>query len=277
MEIRTIYVVANATKDGAERALAVLKAWCGLKGIKVVPVEGRPPRNLEAEKGLVVALGGDGTVLRAAAAFADSALPILGANLGSLGFLTEVAAPSLSAALEAVLRGESTIEERARLSFASSTGKHGSVLNDLVVGRSASARFCELELLWSDGRVGTYPGDGLILSTATGSTAYNLSAGGPVIVPSAACVVATPLASHELGLRPVVFPSGEALRVRVRTRANLTADGDDVGDLPEGGEVTAELAARPTRLVHLRDAPPFFQVLAEKLNWANGRRPRAAP
>jgi len=275
MEIRTIYVVVNTTKEGAARAAAVLKAWCAVKGIETVSIEAKLPRKLDEGTGLVVALGGDGTVLRAATTFADAGLPILGANLGSLGFLTEIAASSLSTALEAVLRGDATVEERTRLSFVASTGKRGTVLNDLVVGHSAATRFCELELLWSDGRVGTYPGDGLILSTPTGSTAYGLSAGGPVVVPSAACVVVTPLASHTLGLRSVVFPSGEALRVRAHTEATLTADGDPAGELRAGGEVTVERSPVPTRLVRLRDSAPFFQVLAEKLGWTDGGRARA--
>ncbi len=276
MDIRRIYAVVNTTKEASARTLAVLKGWCGAKGIQVVCVEATLPRGLEKEGALVIALGGDGTVLRAAGLFADSPLPILGANLGSLGFLTEVPATSLSAALESILRDQFTLEERARLAFTASTGTKGTVLNDLVFGRSTAIGFCELELIWSDGSVATYPGDGLILATATGSTAYSLSAGGPVIVPSAACVVATPLATHKLGLRPVVFPSGEPLRVRARTQASLYADGDFLADLEAGAEVTVGQAAMPTRLVRLRDSPAFFQVLEHKLNWADDRHRKAA-
>jgi len=276
MDIRRIYAVVNTTKEASARTLAVLKGWCGAKGIQVVCVEATLPRGLEKEGALVIALGVDGTVLRAAGLFADSPLPILGANLGSLGFLTEVPATSLSAALESILRDQFTLEERARLAFTVSTGEKGTVLNDLVFGRSTAIGFCELELVWSDGSVATYPGDGLILATATGSTAYSLSAGGPVIVPSAACVVATPLATHKLGLRPVVFPSGEPLRVRARTQATLYADGDFQADLEAGAEVTVGQAAMPTRLVRLRDSPAFFQVLEHKLNWADDRHRKAA-
>jgi len=276
MDIHKIYVVVNTTKEASARTLAVLKGWCGAKGIQVTTVEATTPRVPEKEGALVVALGGDGTVLRAAALFADLALPILGANLGSLGFLTEVPATSLSAALESILRGEFTLEERARLAFTVSTGARGTVLNDLVLGRSTAIGFCELELVWSDGSVATYPGDGLILATATGSTAYSLSAGGPVIVPSAACIVATPLATHKLGLRPVVFQSEEPLRVRVRTPASLYTDGDFLTDLEGGAEVTVGPGPLPTRLVRLRDSPAFFQILEHKLNWADDRHRKAA-
>lgn len=275
MEIRRIYAVVNTTKDASARTVAVLKGWCGAKGIEVVTVD-KKPRALGKEGSLVVALGGDGTVLRAAAVFADVVVPILGANLGSLGFLTEVPATSLTAALEAILRNEFTLEERARLAFTTSTGTRGTVLNDLVLSHASAVGFCELELVWSDGSVATYPGDGLILATASGSTAYNLSAGGPIVVPSAACVVVTPLATHRLGLRSVVFPSDEPLRVRVRTAAGLYADGDFLTDLEAGAEVTVSQAAHPTCLVRLRDSPPFFQVLEHKLNWADDRRRKAS-
>jgi NAD+ kinase len=274
MEIHRIYVVANTTKEGAARALAVLKAWGHLKGIEVVAEGGRPSAQ-EGEGALVVALGGDGTVLRAAAAFADRGLPILGANLGSLGFLTQVGAASLTTALEGVLRGQFEIEERMRLSFSMTGGTRGTALNDLVIARPAEEGFCEVELSWRDGTVATYPGDGIILSTATGSTAYALSAGGPVVVPSAECILATPLAAHKLGLRPVVFPAEEVLHLRTRTPADAYADGDRVASLPERAEVTVGRAPLPTRLVRMHEAPSFFAVLENKLNWGDDRRRKA--
>lgn len=268
MELRRLYIVANTAKEGSLRALAVLKAWCQLKEIDAIPIEQDRPPYLESEGALIVALGGDGTVLRAASIFADLTIPILGANLGSLGFLTQVAAPLLTRALEDVLKDRCAIEERMRLSF-TALGKRGTVLNDVVIAGTSPRRFCELELHWSDGAVATYPGDGLILSTATGSTAYNLSAGGPVIVPPAACVLASPLAAHKLGLRSVVFSAEEILQVRCKTAASLFADGDYLADLPATAQVTVERAPRPTLLVRMRDAPPFFQVLEEKLNWGD--------
>jgi len=268
MELRRIYIVANETKEGSLRALAVLKAWCQLKEIETVPIDQGAPSSPETEGALVVALGGDGTVLRAASIFANFMIPILGANLGSLGFLTQVQSTVLTQALEEVLHDRCTIEERMRLSF-TTTKTRGTVLNDVAITGTAKGRFCELELLWSDGAVAIYPGDGLILSTATGSTAYNLSAGGPVIVPPAPCIVASPLAAHKLGLRSVIFSSEEILRVRSRTAASLFADGDHVVDLPPAAEVTIERAPLPTQLVRMHDAPPFFQVLEEKLNWGD--------
>lgn len=268
MNLDRIYIVANTSKDGALRALAVLKAWAQAKGIEAIPVQEEAPRLAETGGALVVALGGDGTVLRAAALFADSALPILGANLGSLGFLTQVPAASLTRALEGVRGDRFTIEERMRLAYA--TGRTvGTVLNDLVISGTSRHRFCELELLWSDGKVASYPGDGLILATSTGSTAYNLAVGGPVIVPPAGCILASPLAVHKLGVLPVVFPADEVLRVETHTGTSLFADGDFVADLPPGSRITVERATPPTRLVRMADAPSFFQILRSKLNWGD--------
>ncbi len=268
MKLHRIYIVANTSKEGALRTLAVLKAWAQAKGIEAVPVDREPPRLAETEGALVVALGGDGTVLRAASLFAESAVPILGANLGSLGFLTQVAASSLTLALEAVRGDRFTIEERMRLSF--TTGdRTGTVLNDLVITGTSLRRFCELELLWSGGKIASYPGDGLILATSTGSTAYNLAVGGPVIVPPAGCILASPLAVHKLGVLPVVFPADEVLRVETRTAATLFADGDFVADLPAATRITVERGAIPTRLVRMVGAPSFFEILHAKLNWGD--------
>jgi NAD+ kinase len=268
MKLQKIYIVANTEKEGALRTLAVLKAWAQLKGIETIPVDRDRPYFAEMEGTLVVALGGDGTVLRASSIFSNSAIPILGANLGSLGFLTQVKAPELTSALEGMLRDSFAIEERMRLSY---TVGHetGTVLNDIVITGTPTARFCELELMWSEGGVASYPGDGLILSTATGSTAYNLSAGGPVIVPPAACILASPLATHKLGLLPVIFPAEEVLLVRAHTQASMLADGDIVTELSAGDEVTVKRAVSPTRLVRMAGAPSFFRVLQEKLNWGD--------
>ena len=271
MNLERIYFVVNTSKPDTLSVLEEMKVWCEAHGIAAVLVsESAPSHTAEA---IVVALGGDGTVLRAAALFADSGVSILGINIGSLGFLTQAALAEWPAALEHVYNHRVSIEERMRLSFKAGETR-GSVLNDLVVTGTTDSRFCELELSWVDGIVAGYPGDGLILATATGSTAYSLSAGGPVIVPPAACILATPHAAHKLGLRPVIFPADEVLRVRSRTEVQLIADGDFVTTLPAESEIVIRRSERPTRLVRLADAPSFFRVLDVKLNWADpaGRR-----
>jgi len=267
MNIQRLYLLANARRERAVRTLAVVKAWCGLHDIDAVPLD----RGVDlVENGLVVALGGDGTVLRAASMVEASGLPILGANFGSLGFLTQATASALTQALESVLRDEFDIEERMRLAFAAG-GRAGTVLNDVVVAGPARARFCEVELRASMGLVASLAGDGLIVSTSTGSTAYSLSSGGPIIVPPAACLLATPLAPHTLGVRPIVFPPEEQLEILTRSAVTLFADGDVWGELEAGTAITIQRASEPTRLVRLRGAAPFFRVLREKLNWGEDR------
>ncbi len=269
MNLGRIYLVANTSKPDTLRALADLKVWCQEHSVETVPVS--EPAVRDDENAVVLALGGDGTVLRAADLFSRTAIPILGINLGSLGFLTQATIDDLPGILEKLSDDQYTIEERMRLSYTAADSE-GSILNDLVITGVKESPFCEIELAWGDGIVSAFPGDGMILSTATGSTAYSLSAGGPVIVPPAACILATPLAAHKLGLRPVIFPPDEVIHVTTRTRVRLFADGDFVCELDSGADVAIRRARIPTYLIRLADSPPFFRVLNEKLNWADTRK-----
>ena len=265
-----LLVVANTQRKRALPALTVLNAWCSEHGIEPHILTEPVAANRVPEHALVIALGGDGTVLRAAGYVADSGTPILGSNVGTLGFLTQVASESLIQALEAVLDGRYSIEERMRIAYRVRDGAFsGTVLNDAVVTGATESRFCELELSWRDGSVATYPGDGVVFSTATGSTAYSLSAGGPIVVPPAACILATPLASHKLGLRSILFPADEILAVRCLTPARLIADGDPICDLHPGDPLTIMQSSVPTQLVRIDNAPSFFRILPETLNWGD--------
>jgi len=266
MNLVRIYLVTNATKPRALQTLADLKVWCQGHNIDAVPVS-EPVVN-DDENAVVLALGGDGTVLRAADYFAKTASPILGINLGSLGFLTQATIGDLPGVMDKLLADQFMIEERMRLSY-HAADIEGTVLNDIVVTGVKESPFCEIELSWGDGVVAAFPGDGVILATATGSTAYSLSAGGPVIVPPAACILATPHAAHKLGLRPIIFPPDEVIRVMTRTEVRLFADGDFISKLPSGTEIVVRQAEIPTYLIRLADSPPFFHVLNEKLNWAD--------
>ncbi len=271
MKLQRILFVANTAKPSTGPALDEMRAWCDAHGIETGSADELPPCADGAT--VVVALGGDGTVLRAAAWCADAGTPILGINIGSLGFLTQAGLDGWRAALESLRDGHIAIEERMRLAY-EVEDRRGSVLNDLVVTGTTDSRFCELSLSWGDGIVSAYPGDGLILATATGSTAYSLSAGGPVIVPPAACILATPHAAHQLGLRPVIFPADERLEVRARTSVQVIADGDFVAAVPPGTTIVVRRSDRPTRWVRLAGSASFFRVLDAKLNWADpdGRR-----
>jgi len=271
MELRRLYVVANERKPGVLETLTGVKRWCQAHDVDALAVDGPPPADVESS--IVLALGGDGTVLRAARIFSRTAVPILGANLGSLGFLTQAAASDLPSVLDRLLDGGYTVEDRMRLRYRADETE-GTVLNDVVVTGVHPSRFCEVELAWRDGGAAGCPGDGLIVSTATGSTAYSLSAGGPIIVPPAACILATPHAVHRLGLRPIVFPADEVLRIVPRTPAQLIADGDPIAELRPGESVLVARSDTPTRWIRIAGAAPFFSVLVEKLNWPDHRQRR---
>jgi len=266
MNLARIYVVTNATKPGALRTLADVKVWCQDHGVEIVPVSEDLQR--DDENAVVLALGGDGTVLRAATICSRTAIPVLGINLGSLGFLTQAAIHDLPDVLDKLLADEFRLEERMRLSY-QAADVDGTVLNDLVITGANDSPFCEIGLSWGDGVVASFPGDGVILATATGSTAYSLSAGGPVIVPPAACILATPHAAHKLGVRPVVFPPEEVIRLDPRTAVRLVADGDFVMALDAGTPIVVRRAEVPTYLIRLADSPGFFRILDQKLNWAD--------
>ncbi|MEW5827084.1 MAG: NAD(+)/NADH kinase [Candidatus Bipolaricaulota bacterium] len=269
MTFRRVLVVANDTKPSAARARAELAAACARHGVECVDVAGAMDR--APGEALVVALGGDGTVLRAADAAAHLGLPVLGVNLGSLGFLSATDPEALAEAFEAVLRGEARIEDRMRLTY-KARAFGGSVLNDVVVCGVGRSRFCELTVIAGGETIATFAGDGVILSTPTGSTAYNLSAGGPVVVPEAECLIVTPHAVHALGVRSTVLPASAEVRIRPRRTVEVIADGDHVGQIDDGDELLVRRSDVPTRWVRLPSAAPFFAVLAQKLGWSGDPR-----
>jgi NAD+ kinase len=232
--------------------------------------------SLVSEVGLVLVLGGDGTLLSMADCIGRAGLsvPILGVNFGSLGFLTEVTLPELYPSLEAALAGRAPIEERltlratiARSSDAPSTEV---AVNDVVINKGARSRLIDLSITVGDGLVTTVRADGLIVATPTGSTAYNLAAGGPIVQPSVDALVLTPIAPHTLTNRPIVIPSSSTVRVKPmieeRDEVFVTFDGQVGCELHAGDEISICRAGQPMRLVRPATRS-YFEVLREKLNW----------
>jgi NAD+ kinase len=225
---------------------------------------------------LVVVLGGDGTLLSMAdcIAAADVDVPILGVNFGRLGFLTEVRLAELYPALEAALEGRARVEER--LMLRSTTIRSGvplpehMTLNDVVVTKAAQSRMIELEVSVGDEFVTRVKADGLIIATPTGSTAYNLAAGGPIVQPGMNALVLTPIAPHMLTNRPIVIPSLSPVRVLPvmgdRDKVYVTFDGQDGYELEAGDEVRICCAPRRLKLLH-PSSRSYFEVLREKLKW----------
>ncbi len=257
-----LFLVVNKTKPAAVRAAAEVADWCRAHGVPCADTE------LQGDVtagDVVCALGGDGTVLRAAAIAADRGAAVLGVDVGSLGFLAQTPLDGLLPALERLARGDYEVEARMRLRYRSGEAD-GTALNDLVVS-GLGRRLLELRLDWQGSPATTLLGDGIVVSTPTGTTAYNLSLGGPIVAPTASCLVVTPHAAHVLGGRPVVFAADDELRVRVLGEARLVADGDEVGRVPAGVDITVSRAAAPTLLVRAAGAPGFFSTLSRKLNW----------
>jgi NAD+ kinase len=234
--------------------------------------------DLPANVDLVLVLGGDGTLLgmagRIGAAGRD--IPILGVNFGHLGFLTEITYPQLYPTLEAVLAARASIDERMMLTCSVRREQHviaeRFVLNDVVITRGALSRIIELSISVGGQFVATFHADGVIVATPTGSTAYNLSAGGPIVHPDVDAFVLTPIAPHTLTNRPVVIPGSAAVELQpfvggTHQEVFLLLDGQTGFQLVPGDVVTVARGSRPARIIRA-EGRGYFEVLREKLKWA---------
>lgn len=223
---------------------------------------------------LVVVLGGDGTLISVARLFSDTDVPILGVNLGSLGFLTEITLEELYTRLEKCLEGNPRVSERMMLEVTlHREGREiekGNVLNDMVINKGALARIVDLETKVNRHFLTTYKADGLIVSTPTGSTGYSLSAGGPIIHPLMSCIVITPICPHTLTNRPIVITDESTISITVASsfdeKVYLTLDGQVGFELREGDSVEIRKALKTTALVMSRSRD-YFEILRTKLKW----------
>jgi NAD+ kinase len=238
-------------------------------------------RSLDAclrEADMLVAFGGDGTMLSIARSVVGRNLPILGVNLGKLGFLAEFAPEELERSIGDVIAGRYVVEDRLVLEGVSPAleGKTIRAVNDVVVEKSRSPRIIDFEAHINGAYAVTYRGDGLVISSPTGSTAYALSNGGPIVTPTSAVIGITPIAPHTLSGRPLIVPDSSEIRVVVQSDSNevlLSADGQIEGFLQPPVEVTVRRSASTIKLVKRMDRS-YFDVLRAKLLW--GRDPRAS-
>ncbi|MEM8933599.1 MAG: NAD(+)/NADH kinase, partial [Acidobacteriota bacterium] len=221
---------------------------------------------------LVVVLGGDGTLLSVARSVA-SGVPLLGVNMGRLGFLTELSSEELYPSLVRILAGDFELQERSmfdvELHRRDRIAARFRAFNDVVIAKSALAQIIELELRIDGRLIANYRADGLILSTPNGSTAYNLSAGGPIVDPTLPVAVVTPICPHALSMRPVVVPDTEALTVTLVTQRQevfLTVDGQEGGLLAPKDQIIVQRSDTKARLVRMKDRT-FYDSLRDKLNW----------
>jgi NAD+ kinase len=260
-----------------------LVAWLGERGYEslldtdsaaYLEQTGIPRAELPAhEPQLVIVLGGDGTLLHAARVFAPTNTPILSVNLGSLGFLTEIPLSDLYVTLESWFRGEADIDLRAMMNAKLMRGGkvvgEWDALNDVVVAKGTIARMADYSVRIDDQPVATFRADGVIVTTPTGSTAYNLAANGPIVMSNVDCMVITPICPHLLTIRPIVMPGGSAVSICVEGVPNqivLTIDGQEAVDLEVNDEVRCCRSNSKVRLLRLRPNG-LFNVLRSKLQW----------
>ena len=284
--VRVVGVVGHPRYAGMSGAVGALGEFAAERGLALQAEAGLLPLLTRAspiapdELDVLVTLGGDGTLLRGARLVAGLATRVLGVNLGHLGFLTSIPPADLRDALDAVLAGDYWLDERATLQ-AEVEGDGGgafTALNDAVIHLSGMARLIRLVLHVGEGvereHIGTYSADGLILATPTGSTAYSLSAGGPIVSPGMECILATPINPHSLTIRPLVVPASSVVSVSLlppQRTAILTVDGQQSVEVRAGRSVRVRRGPAPVRLVRF-PGQSFFSTLREKLHWATPQR-----
>jgi len=230
---------------------------------------------LASKAGVILVLGGDGTMLNAARLAAERGIPILGVNMGGLGFLTEVRLDHLYPSLERVFANEFVLDERLMLKTHvhrhGETVAQGVVLNDAVISKGTLARMIELKVAIQGQFVTNLRGDGLIVSTPTGSTAYSLSAGGPIIDPAVQSLILTPICPHTLTHRPLIVPSHAEIDVTLTSKddgAMTTLDGQVGIAMTQGDTVVIQISEHRTRLIRFPETH-YYDVLREKLNWGD--------
>lgn len=228
--------------------------------------------SLAEQVDLLLVFGGDGTMLRVAREIAGSQTPILGINIGGLGFLTAVSSADLPGALQKVWSGKFKFESRSLLEAHARCGSklvQQSALNDLVISRGIASRLIELHVSVDEEPLTSYRCDGLIVSSPTGSTAYSLAAGGSVVFPTAEVLQITPICPHTLSNRSLILPQSSVICIKVVNPTPITilsADGQVVTELAAGDQITFQRSRRSVRLMHLEDSS-FFETLRVKLHW----------
>ncbi|HUL38126.1 MAG TPA: NAD(+)/NADH kinase [Thermodesulfobacteriota bacterium] len=287
--MKRIGIIAKKNKPEAVAIARNLMEWLRSKKIEVyieeeigqlftAPASEPYPKTIMRESipidaEMIIVLGGDGTLLSVARQVWNKNIPILGVNLGGLGFLTEITLDELYRVLERVLQGDFEINEREVLNAA--VIRRGdriaefTVLNDAVINKGALARIIDLETTINGEYLSTFRSDGLIISTPTGSTAYNLSAGGPIVYPSLHTIIITPICPHTLTIRPIIIPDDVKIRALLKSRSEevlLTLDGQkgftlEFEDVVEVGKAEGRILLIKSPYRH------YFELLREKLKW----------
>jgi NAD+ kinase len=288
-EIKRIGVVVKPHRPEALETLCKLTEWLTARGIAPIGGPGVDRERIEHETGcvieiipdeelpqkvdLILVLGGDGTMIATARMLGDSEVPVIGVNYGGLGYLAEFRIDELFTALEAILAGDYKLEQRVMLAVELRRGDElvtkNRVLNDVVMNKSALARIIQIETYLNEQFVNSFRADGLIVSTPTGSTAYNLSAGGPIIFPTMNTVVITPICPFTLSNRPIVVPDDSVIEIRLLTEKEdvaLTLDGQVGFPIQARDRVIIRKSNTTFNLMQPKNRN-YFDLLRDKLRW----------
>lgn len=285
IKLNSVGLVINYEKEKAQEITNWIVDWLSFKKIKVY-VEGDKDKGIRRKDfsctnekffhsvDLIISLGGDGTLLRAAKIAATDGIPIFGVNLGGLGFLTQIGIDNLEIFLEKIYQGKCFLDERMMLDCIVKRKekeiKKFTALNDIVIGKGAFARLISLATYINDDYVITYSADGLVISTSTGSTAYSLSAGGPIVNPNINSMILTPICPHTLSARPLIIGENDQVRITLELSEEevmVTIDGQEGFTLEPKDEVIVKKSIYKTRLIAFKEKS-FYAILREKLRWS---------
>ena len=289
-EFKTVAVVGRSEDLRVAEPMAILAGYLNEAGVRVIttpdtpaelPAEQVDEDAIGSEADLIIAVGGDGTMLHAASLSRDSGVPLLGVNRGRLGFLADITPDEMLASVGQVLAGNYSCESRlmlnATLISADRQERSVSGLNDVVVQRIGTGRMLDIRTRIGHRFVNTHSGDGLIIATPTGSTAYALSCGGPIIQPGMNAVVIVPICPHTLSDRPLVVPADREIEIRllarIDTQAEVMADSHSLGELTPDDRLIVTRSDTRINLVH----PPgydYYEILRTKLHWGRDNRIR---
>lgn len=280
--MRTFYIIANSDKDENLALSCEIADYLTSQGkhcvIRRKDQESTESHSqlLEEEVDGILVLGGDGTLLRAARELADRRIPFLGINLGHLGYLAEIEKQNVQAALKKLIADEYTIEDRMMLSgrvfLEGARTEQDVALNDIVINRAGNLRVVNYDIYVNDQYLNSFTADGIIVSTPTGSTGYSLSAGGPIVSPTASMLMLTPICPHTLNSRSIIFSGDDRIRIQIGEsrrsgvdEACVTFDGDTCVPMKTGDYVEIQKSTEVTRILKINQVS-FLEVLRNKLS-----------
>ncbi len=274
--VRRAGIITKKNDDRPDEYARTISQWLQKKGISV------SINQIEPDLDMLIVLGGDGTLLHIAEKAAIHSIPVLGINLGHLGFLTELTEDETFRAIERIINHDITIENRlmlkARLRTNNQLTAYRYALNDVVINKNVLDRLLNLSTTADSEYITTYRADGLIFSSPTGSTAYNLSAGGPLVYPGLATITVTPICPFMLGSRPIILPADKLIKTRLDAgnctdQAQIIIDGQPFWEMRAGNELEIETAEHFLQLI-VSSSRDYFTILRNKLHWGYQKEPQ---